>query len=233
MQLAGREFQAAVVSGDDQLPGKSNYFIGNNPAKWHRDIPQFARVRYQGVYPGVDLVYYGNQGQLEYDFEVAPGADPKTIAFQFRRTAKTADLMSNGDLILAADSGEVRLKAPRIYQGDGSQTATASCRTILVRHDGRVGFEVAAYDRSRVLVIDPVLAYSTYLGGSGDESCSVITGVCNSTFRMSGGCDRRIVEYLSRGIDHLDQLSRSHRSPRPILRRRRFNPRWLRPRMFS
>ena len=82
LQLVGAN-SGSAVSGDDLLPGKSNYFIGNNPDKWHRNIPQFARVRYQAVYPGVDLVYYGNQGQLEYDFEVAPGADPNAIAFQF------------------------------------------------------------------------------------------------------------------------------------------------------
>ena len=82
MELAGAN-PAAAVAGASPLPGKSNYFIGNNPAKWHRDIPQFARVRYQSVYPGVDLVYYGNQGQLEYDFEVAPGADPSQIALRF------------------------------------------------------------------------------------------------------------------------------------------------------
>ena len=75
MQLAGANRDAAV-SGASPLPGKSSYFVGNDPAKWHRDIPQFARVRYQDVYPGVDLVYYGNQGQLEYDFEVAPGLTP-------------------------------------------------------------------------------------------------------------------------------------------------------------
>ena len=117
MQLAGAN-PAAAVTGPSRFPGKSNYFIGNDPAKWHRDIPQFARVRYQAVYPGVDLVYYGNQGQLEYDFEVAPGADPNAIAFQFDSSQRPR-LDDDGDLILAADSGEVRLKAPRIYQGNG------------------------------------------------------------------------------------------------------------------
>ena len=179
MQLADAN-PSAVVSGNAQLPGKSNYFIGNNPSKWHRDIPQFARVRYEGVYPGVDLVYYGNQGQLEYDFEVAPGADPKTIAFQFQGPQRP-HLDSNGDLVLATDGGQVRLKAPRIYQSVGGQVDSDGQQPVaghfVVRHDGKVGFEVAAYDRTRVLVIDPVLTYSTYLGGSGDESCSVITGV--------------------------------------------------------
>ena len=118
MQLVGANSGSRRLAETICFRGKSNYFIGNNPAKWHRDIPQFARVRYQAVYPGVDLVYYGNQGQLEYDFEVAPGADPNAIAFQFHWPQRP-QLDDNGDLILAADGGEVRLKAPRIYQGDG------------------------------------------------------------------------------------------------------------------
>ena len=174
IQLAGANPNAAI-SGNAQLPGKSNYFIGNNPSTWHRDIPQFARVRYRGVYPGVDLVYYGNQGQLEYDFEVAPGADPKTIAFQFAGPRRPHP-DGNGDLILITEGGEIRLKAPRVYQfANGGQSDTARQQPVagrfVVHHDGRVGFEVAAYDRSRALVIDPVLTYSTYFGGSGDEAC--------------------------------------------------------------
>jgi Domain of unknown function DUF11/Beta-propeller repeat len=174
MQLAGAS-PTVTVRGSAQLPGKSNYFIGNNPAKWRRDIPQFARVRYEGVYPGVDLVYYGHQGQLEYDFELAPGADPRTIAFQFQGPQKP-ELGHNGDLILASGSGELRLKAPRIYQSSPAGEQPVAGRFAL-RQDGKVGFEVAEYDRSRVLVIDPVLTYSTYFGGNADESCSVITAV--------------------------------------------------------
>ncbi len=174
MKLAGVN-PSAVVTGDEQLPGISNYFIGNNPANWHRDIPQFARVRYQKVYPGIDLVYYGKQGQLEYDFEVAPGSDPQTIAFQFEGSRK-ARIDHQGDLVLATSSGEVKLKAPRIYQNEDSQRKLVAGR-FLVRNDGKVGFDVGSYDRSRVLVIDPVLAFSTYFGGTGNESCSVITGV--------------------------------------------------------
>jgi hypothetical protein len=141
MQLADAN-RSAVVSGNAQLPGKSNYFIGNNPSKWHRDIPQFARVRYEGVYPGVDLVYYGNQGQLEYDFEVAAGADPKTIAFQFQGPQRP-HLDSNGDLVLATDGGQVRLKAPRIYQSGRGQSDSNGQQPVagrfVVRHDNKVG----------------------------------------------------------------------------------------------
>ena len=82
MKLVGAN-SAPKIEGSDQLPGKSNYFIGNDPSKWRRGIPQYARVNYESVYPGVNLTYYGNQGQLEYDFRVAPGADPNQIALTF------------------------------------------------------------------------------------------------------------------------------------------------------
>ena len=168
MQLAGGN-PSATVTGAAQLPGKSNYLIGNDPAKWHRDIPQFARVRYQGVYPGVDLVYYGNQGQLEYDFEVAPGADPEQIALHFEGPEKTT-LDAGGNLILASSGGEVQLKAPRVYQQSGAERQPVAAKFV-VRQDGKVAFELGAYDRRRALVIDPMLTYSTYFGGSGAETC--------------------------------------------------------------
>ncbi len=174
MQLAGAN-RAAAATGAGPLPGKSNYFVGNDPANWHRDIPQFARVRYQDVYPGVDLVYYGKQGQLEYDFEVAPGADPGSIAWRLQGQDKVR-LDRGGNLVVATGNGEVRLNAPRIYQQFGSEQRPVAGRFAL-REDGRVGFDLAAYDRRRALVIDPVLTYSTYFGGSGSEACSAIAGI--------------------------------------------------------
>jgi uncharacterized repeat protein (TIGR01451 family) len=171
MRLAGAN-PAAAASGSSPLPGKSNYFIGNDPAKWHSGVPQFARVRYQGVYPGVDLVYYGNHGRLEYDFEVAPGADPRQIALRFQGRER-AKLDAGGNLILASGGHEVSLKAPRIYQEFGAEQRPVAGRFVL-RQDGKVGFELAAYDRRRALVIDPELTYSTWLGGSALESCSAI-----------------------------------------------------------
>jgi len=167
MRLAGAK-SGAVLTGNDRLPGKSNYFIGNNPAQWHSNVPQFARVRYQSVYPGVDLVYYGKQGQLEYDFEVAPGADPAQVALKFQG-ADQLSLDSNGDLVLGMNGGEMRLEAPRVYQRVGEERTRVSGKFVL-QADRQVGFEIGAYDRSRALVIDPVLTYSTFLGGSGNES---------------------------------------------------------------
>jgi uncharacterized repeat protein (TIGR01451 family) len=174
MTLAGANSNPAVV-GSDQLPGKSNYFIGNDPQKWHHDIPQFARVRYQGVYPGIDLVYYGNQGRLEYDFEVAPGADPKRVELRFRGS-DSVRIDESGNLVLAAGTGNMKLLAPRVYQTVGQEQRPVAAKFVL-RGKDQVAFDLANYDRSRALIIDPQLAYSTYLGGSNAESCSVITGL--------------------------------------------------------
>ena len=169
MKLAGANANPSL-NGTDQLPGKSNYFIGNDPARWHHNVPQFARVRYQNVYPGIDLTYYGKQGRLEYDFEVAPGADPKQVILRFQGTNKLR-LDAEGELVLTVSGGEVRLEAPRVYQKIGQEQKPVAGRFALLGRD-QVGLELGPYDRSRALVIDPVLTYSTYLGGSGDEACS-------------------------------------------------------------
>jgi hypothetical protein len=166
MKLVGAN-PAAAIAGSDPLPGKSNYFIGNDPNQWHTGIPQFARVHYQDVYPGIDLVFYGNQGRLEYDFKVAPGADPTQAELQFDGTTKLE--LSGGDLILAGTGGGVRLQAPQIYQRDGERRQPVEGRFVL-RSANRVGFEIGAYDRARELVIDPTIFYSTYFGGSGSET---------------------------------------------------------------
>jgi hypothetical protein len=181
MQLVGANSGAEPV-GDVQLPGRSNYFIGNDPTKWHRDIPQFARVRYHNVYPGVDLVYYGNRGQLEYDFEVAPGSDPGQVALRFRNlpdhSPKNPRIVVGGDLVLDVAGSDVRLRAPHVYQKFGAEERSVAGRFQLRgQRNDEVGFELGAYDRSQTLIIDPVLAYSTYLGGTGAESCSAITGL--------------------------------------------------------
>jgi hypothetical protein len=173
MQLVGGNPDAGI-SGAEPLPGHSNYFIGNNPSRWRRNIPQFSRVQYRGVYPGVDLAFYGKQNRLEYDFDVAPGSNPRQIELTFKG-AKSMTLAENGDLVLALDGRELRFEAPHIYQASSAGTQTIAGSFVL-RGNSTAGFEVGEYDRSRTLIIDPVLAFSTYLGGSGDESCSTITG---------------------------------------------------------
>ena len=172
MQLAGAN-QHTEMTGADRLAGHSNYFIGNDSSRWLRNIPQFGRVQYRQVYPGIDLAFYGNQNQLEYDFEVSPGSDADQIALNFKG-ASNVSVAANGDLVLGLDGPELRFKSPHIYQKSsaGVQTVAGS---FVMRGGNSAGFEIGPYDRSRTLVIDPVLAFSSYLGGTGDESCTAIT----------------------------------------------------------
>jgi len=178
MKLAGAAGSVAP-EGIDQLPGRSNYLIGNDPATWRRDIPQYARVRYRQVYPGVDLVYYGRQGLLEYDFELAPGADPRRIQLTFEGI-RTTKLLA-GDLVLGTDGGDIYLRAPLVYQADGEDRRQIEGRFALLGGD-KVGFEVGRYDHSKRLVIDPVLSYSTYFGGSGGAEMFPTVAVDASSF---------------------------------------------------
>lgn len=165
MRLLGARTSSSV-QGLDELPGKSNYFIGNDPAKWRTDIPNYAQVKYSGIYPGVDLVYYGNRGQLEYDFVLRPGADGRQVRLGIEG-AKSIEISKAGDLVLETAGGRVVLRRPEAYQGSG--TARRSVRVNYVRRAGEIGFEVGKYRRDQALTIDPALVYSSYLGGSGGD----------------------------------------------------------------
>src|SRR5262249_31008640 len=137
------------------------------PAQWRTNVPTYAKVRYEAIYPGVDLVYYGNQRQFEYDFVVAPGADPGVITLAFEGP-QTLDIDAQGDLVFQVAGGDLRLRRPLVYQEiDGSRRLVAA--RYVLDSGTRVGVQLAAYDRTRPLIIDPVLAYSTYLGGSGAD----------------------------------------------------------------
>jgi len=172
MSLVGAA-RKPVVSGLDEQSGKANYFIGKDPAKWHTNVPTYAKVYYQNVYHGIDLLYYGNQSQLEYDFVVAPGADPKRIVLDFKGADKL-EIDAEGDLVLHAPGGDIRQHKPIVYQeNDGIRQEIAG--SYVRKGANRVGFQVAAYDTSKPLVIDPVvLAYSTYLGTNGNDSAASI-----------------------------------------------------------
>jgi len=162
---------AAKVTGADQLAGTSNYFIGNDPAKWRSNVQTYAKVKYEGIYSGIDLVYYGTQRQLEYDFIVAPGADPHRIAFDVRG-AKRIRRDERGDLVLKMSEGEIRWHMPVVYQEkNGTRQEIAAHYAITAAN--RVGFELAKYDASRPLYIDPLI-YSTYLGGTGLDNANGI-----------------------------------------------------------
>jgi PKD domain/Beta-propeller repeat len=164
--LAGANPDPRVV-GLAPLPGKANYFIGNDPHKWRTGIPTYAKVAYRDVYPGIDVVYYGAQRQLEYDFIVAPGADPAQIRLAVTG-AEALGVDEAGDLVLRTAGGTLKLNKPLIYQETGGKKQQIAGGYVLLDKD-RVGFRVAAYDAGKPLVIDPVLSYSTYLGGSNDD----------------------------------------------------------------
>jgi Big-like domain-containing protein/List-Bact-rpt repeat protein len=164
MQLIGAN-RAPRMKGSEELPGKLNYLMGNDPAQWHTGVPLFSRVRTNHVYPGVDLVFHGNERALEYDFVVAPGADPNQVAFRIRG-AKRIEIDSRGDLVLHTAGSEFRMHKPVIYQTDGASRKAVDGGFILSARN-EVRFQLGAYDRTQELVIDPAIGFSSFLGGAG------------------------------------------------------------------
>jgi hypothetical protein len=153
----------ANVIGLDPLPGKSNYFIGNNSRNWQTEVPHYRQVRYENIYPGIDLIFYGNRQHLEFDFVVFPGADPKAIQIAFEGTEHPS-IDSSGVVILRIRSDEIRLRTPVVYQiEDGLKKRVYGHYEITGTN--RLSFAVSGYNPHAALVIDPVLDYSTYLGG--------------------------------------------------------------------
>jgi len=183
MRLEGTNPESKVI-GIDKMPGKVNYFIGNDPKKWQTDVPTYAQVKYAEVYPGVDLVFYGNQRRLEYDFIVAPGADPSVIALKVDGARKMR-VNAHGDLVLSVVGGEVKLQRPIIYQKVKGRRREISGKYALAAGH-RVTFSVAKYDRSEPLVLDPVLNYSTYLGGNSDDMAAGIAVDSNGNAFIAG-----------------------------------------------
>jgi|HubBroStandDraft_2_1064218.scaffolds.fasta_scaffold06435_1 hypothetical protein len=154
---------APKIAGTKLLPGKVNYFIGDDPHKWRTDIPSYEAVRYRGIYPGVDLLFYGREQHLEYDFIVAPGADPKAIALSIDG-ARKLEVNSRGDVVMSVENGKVALRRPSVYQDvNGERRQIAG--NYIVANDHQIRFSVAEYDHTQPLTIDPLLNYSTYVGG--------------------------------------------------------------------
>jgi hypothetical protein len=154
--------------GVDELPGKVNYLPTGDPKSWITNIPAYARVKYESVYDGIDLVYYGRKERLEYDFVVAPGADPRKIAFRLEG-ADDVQIGSIGELVLKTARGDLHFGAPEVYQPEADGTRRAIQAKYVIRGAREAGFEIAAFDPSKPLVIDPVLTYSTFVGSSGDS----------------------------------------------------------------
>ena len=161
----------AEITGSEELPGKVNYLIGNDPKRWHSNLPTYARVQYKEVYPGIDLIYHGHEGQLEYDFVVYPGADPGRIGLELRG-ADRVEVDGDGDLLLHTTISTIRQRRPVIYQEVNGLRREVSGRYVL-KDKHHVSFQVGTYDRGRPLVIDPII-YSTYLGGIANDSGNAI-----------------------------------------------------------
>lgn len=161
MRLIGASSDQPAV-GLDELPCTSNYFIGSDPGKWLTNVPAYSKVKCRDVYPGVDLVYYGTKGQLEYDFIVSPGGCPQDIRIGFEG-ADSVSLNDNGDVVIGTATGEVHHRRPAIYQEKNGVKRVIAARYEL-RSDREVGFEIGGYDAEQPLIIDPVLSYSTYFG---------------------------------------------------------------------
>jgi hypothetical protein len=165
MSLIGANARANAVGLAPQ-PGVVSYFIGNDPKKWRSGIPTYGKVNYAQIYPGVDLVFYGNQRQLEYDFVVAPGADPSRIAWRIDGARARVD--ADGNLVLSAANGPASFKKPVLYQLDGDTRTSVEGSFALAGN--QVRFRLGSYDRSKALIIDPVLSYASYLAGSGTDN---------------------------------------------------------------
>jgi hypothetical protein len=173
----GGKILEPVINGEAVLPGKSNHFIGNDPNQWRTDIPQYSRVRYHDVYRGVDAVFYGKGKQLEYDFILAPGADPNQIRLLFDGVERLS-VDSHGDLVMQVGQETpqetLRLHRPVIFQEiDGVRNVVEGAYIITGKRE--IGFEIGEYDKSRPLIIDPVISYSSFIGSNLDESATDVT----------------------------------------------------------
>ncbi len=167
LRYAGANPHPQVV-GLDRLPGMSNYFIGNDRKKWRTNVPSYARVELRDVYPGIDLVYYGRNGQLEYDWVLRPGADPQRIRLAVEGT-KQVHIDAQGNVILQSGGMHLRQVRSVIYQEIGGRKSLVSGHYVLTGHR-QVGMVIGAHNARARLVIDPVLVYSTYLGDSNYEN---------------------------------------------------------------
>ncbi len=191
MSLAGANEQP-TVSGMDELPTKVNYFGSSDSSQWQTNIATYGSVRYSQVYPGVDMIYHGNQRRLEYDFVLSPGADWRQIALNFSETEKVEIDAGTGDLLLHTAIGVLRQHKPVAYQ-DVLGTRRLVETSYIKRDDGRLGFEVSDYDRGRELVIDPILSYSTFVGGTGPAQGDNIGGDQSNNIAVDGDGNAYVV----------------------------------------
>jgi hypothetical protein len=184
MQIVGAN-PSASISGHTELPGKINYLLGNNPAQWHTGVPTFAQVRVENVYPGVNVVYYGNGRQLEYDFDLAAGVTPQTIALRFDDAEKIS-VNPQGELVVSLNGGDIIQHPPVVYQNAGATRREINGGyKILDPHTAT--FALSSYDHNLPLVIDPILGYSTYFGGNKGDTAYAIAVDTNGCAYIAGG----------------------------------------------
>jgi len=176
---------APRIEGIDRAPGVSNHLIGDDPKQWRTNVTNYARVKYTAVYPGVDLIYYGNQSRIEYDFALEPGANPRQIELVFEG-AERMSIEAGGDLVLSLKDGEARHRKPVVYQDvDGARRIVEG--RYVQTGEREIGFEIGEYDPARPLVIDPVLSYSSYLGGGGFDHGNAIAVDAAGNIYVAGG----------------------------------------------
>ena len=183
MQLLGANSYASI-HGDGILSGKINYLIGNDPSQWRTDLSVFSRVQIEDVYPGINLIYYGSQDQLEYDFVIAPHAKPQSIALHFDEVDKI-EINSDGELVLSLGADEIRFHRPVLYQDvRGARQPISGGYQF---EDARtISFSVGNYDHDLPLIIDPVLTYSTYFGGNFGDTASGVKVATNGFIYIAG-----------------------------------------------
>jgi len=182
MKLLGAR-PAPEMAADGELPGKSSYFLGNDPSKWHRNVPQFSQVSYREVYPGIDLLFHDSQRELEFDFGIAPQSDAHKIALHFDGASRMR-VDGAGDLVLTTDIGEIHLHKPVAYQATTGVRHPVDAKFAIGRH-GRITFKLGGYDSTRQLIVDPSLAFSTYFGGSGEDDIEAMTA-CGGDICVTG-----------------------------------------------
>jgi hypothetical protein len=181
MRLTGA---AVEPEADDLLQGRSNYLTGADPSKWIRGVPHFRQIQYKQLYPGISLAFYGNGNLLEHDFQVEPGADPSQISFRFDG-AKGVSISKAGDLEVRGDSQTLTLRKPVAYQAIATGRVAVDSGFVL-GHDGSIRFRLGSYDRTRSLVIDPVFAFSSYLGGTGTDTVTAVTTDSSGNIYLTG-----------------------------------------------
>lgn len=180
IQLVGASSEA-VLRGEQPLSTKVNYLIGGGPESWHTGIPTNGRVRYQGVYPGTDLIYEGADGRLEYDFTLKPGAQPEKIVLNIQGANKVTTT-AGGDLLLHTPAGIVRQLRPVAYQEIGGVRRNVAADYVL-KNSSQIGFHLGVYDQQLPLVIDPTIEYSTLLGSSTvDTNTSIAVDAAGSAY---------------------------------------------------